>query len=188
MKRNTQSSFDHLLHLSRRLCLDVGRHGCASTPPTITSPIRRRCCCKRRLDLGRPPPTSNDWAEVEYLHLKDGRTVAGSYLRSQAVAFQDAQRQGRAAFETHDIAESLEEILRLVPALPRRLVHALCRHLGRQRQRRSPHGDSGGAGPDAAVSRPAPTDRARRFHAAAKSTICGLPACSASAPSISTRR
>lgn len=42
---------------------------------------------KRHLDLGRPPPTSNDWAEVEYLHLKDGRTVAGSYLRSQASRF-----------------------------------------------------------------------------------------------------
>jgi hypothetical protein len=42
---------------------------------------------KRRLDLGRPPPSSNDWAEVEYLHLKDGRTVAGSYLRAQPYRF-----------------------------------------------------------------------------------------------------
>ena len=41
----------------------------------------------RRLELGHPPPSSNDWAEVEYLHLKDGRTVAGCYLRSQPFRF-----------------------------------------------------------------------------------------------------
>ncbi len=37
---------------------------------------------QRHLDLGHPPPNSNDWAEVEYLHLKDGRTIAGTFLRS----------------------------------------------------------------------------------------------------------
>jgi hypothetical protein len=37
---------------------------------------------EKRLDLGRTPPNQNDWAEVEYLHLKDGRTVAGAYIRS----------------------------------------------------------------------------------------------------------
>jgi hypothetical protein len=42
---------------------------------------------QRRLDLGHPPPSSNDWAEVEYLHLKDGRTVAGAFLRSQPSKF-----------------------------------------------------------------------------------------------------
>lgn len=42
-----------------------------------------------RLDLGHPPPTSNDWAEVEYLHLKDGRTVAGTFLRSQPYHFRE---------------------------------------------------------------------------------------------------
>ncbi|HZS41841.1 MAG TPA: hypothetical protein VFF06_33660 [Polyangia bacterium] len=42
-----------------------------------------------RLDLGGPPPSSNDWAEVEYLHLKDGRTVAGSWLRSQPTKFRE---------------------------------------------------------------------------------------------------
>jgi hypothetical protein len=42
---------------------------------------------EHRLDLGRPPPNQNDWAEVEYLHLKDGRTVAGTYLRSQPSRF-----------------------------------------------------------------------------------------------------
>ncbi|MDB4967541.1 MAG: hypothetical protein JWN44_3230 [Myxococcales bacterium] len=43
----------------------------------------------RRLDLGRPPPPSNDWAEVEYLHLKDGRTVAGTFLRSNPFHFRE---------------------------------------------------------------------------------------------------
>jgi hypothetical protein len=42
---------------------------------------------QRRLDLGHPPPNSNDWAEVEYLHLKDGRTVAGTFLRSMPSRF-----------------------------------------------------------------------------------------------------
>ncbi len=35
-----------------------------------------------RLDLGQPPPSANDWAEVEYLRLADGRTVAGRFLRA----------------------------------------------------------------------------------------------------------
>ena len=39
------------------------------------------------LDLGHPPPNSNDWAEVEYLHLKDGRTVAGTFLRANPSHF-----------------------------------------------------------------------------------------------------
>jgi hypothetical protein len=36
---------------------------------------------QHRLDLGRSPPSSNDWAEVTYLHLKDGRTLAGTWLK-----------------------------------------------------------------------------------------------------------
>ncbi|MGZ3406530.1 MAG: hypothetical protein ACXVAN_08830, partial [Polyangia bacterium] len=39
------------------------------------------------LDLGHPPPNTNDWAEVEYLHLKDGRTIAGTFLRSNPTHF-----------------------------------------------------------------------------------------------------
>jgi hypothetical protein len=42
---------------------------------------------QRHLDLGHTPPNSNDWAEVEYLHLKDGRTVAGTFLRAQPSHF-----------------------------------------------------------------------------------------------------
>lgn len=42
---------------------------------------------EKRLDLGRQPPSQNDWAEVEYLHLKDGRTVAGTFLRVMPTRF-----------------------------------------------------------------------------------------------------
>src|ERR1700756_1316015 len=42
-----------------------------------------------RLDLGHAPPNSNDWAEVEYLHLKDGRTVAGAFLKSNPTHFRE---------------------------------------------------------------------------------------------------
>jgi len=41
----------------------------------------------RRLDLGHPPPNSHDWAEVEYLHLKDGRTIAGTFIKSNPYHF-----------------------------------------------------------------------------------------------------
>lgn len=41
----------------------------------------------RRLDLGGPPPHSNDWAEVEELTLKDGRVLRGQYLRAQPQRF-----------------------------------------------------------------------------------------------------
>jgi hypothetical protein len=39
------------------------------------------------LELGHPPPNTNDWAEVDYLHLKDGRTIAGTFLRSNPTHF-----------------------------------------------------------------------------------------------------
>jgi hypothetical protein len=42
-----------------------------------------------RLDLGHPPPNSNDWAEVEYLRLRDGRTVAGAFLRAMPQRFHE---------------------------------------------------------------------------------------------------
>lgn len=34
---------------------------------------------KGRLDMPVPPPNENDWAKVEVLHLKDGRTVKGMF-------------------------------------------------------------------------------------------------------------
>jgi hypothetical protein len=42
---------------------------------------------ERRLDLGHPPPSSNDWAEVEYLTLRTGRQVSGCFLRAQPGRF-----------------------------------------------------------------------------------------------------
>ena len=42
---------------------------------------------QHRLDLGHAAPNQNDWAEVEYLHLKDGRTVAGGFSRAQPTRF-----------------------------------------------------------------------------------------------------
>jgi hypothetical protein len=56
---------------------------------------------QRRLDLGHPPPSSNDWAEVEYLHLKDGRTVAGVFLRSQPYRFRELN--GKTEMITDDL-------------------------------------------------------------------------------------
>jgi hypothetical protein len=43
---------------------------------------------EHRLDLGQPaPPSQNDWAEVETLQLKDGRSLSGCFLRSQPQRF-----------------------------------------------------------------------------------------------------
>lgn len=47
-----------------------------------------RMVLQGRLDLGQAaPPNMNDWAEVEYLTLKDGRTVAGAFLKAQPSKF-----------------------------------------------------------------------------------------------------
>ncbi len=40
-----------------------------------------------RLDVDGPPPTSNDWAEVQWLHLKDGTTLKGSYASGSSTTF-----------------------------------------------------------------------------------------------------
>jgi hypothetical protein len=48
---------------------------------------------KRRLDLGRSPPHTNDWAEVEHLTLKDGRQVAGAFQRQVAGRFRTLRGQ-----------------------------------------------------------------------------------------------
>jgi hypothetical protein len=39
------------------------------------------CFLHGRLDLGKKPPNENDWALVETLHLRDGRTLRGVFLR-----------------------------------------------------------------------------------------------------------
>jgi hypothetical protein len=63
---------------------------------------------KGRLDLPVPPPNENDWARVEVLHLKDGRTVKGMFgktgpidrfypLRGPSVTIEDDKIASRAA-------------------------------------------------------------------------------------------
>ena len=59
------------------------------------------------LELGHPPPNSNDWAEVDYLHLKDGRTVAGTFLRSNPAHFRTLE--GKIERITPDVGNVLVE-------------------------------------------------------------------------------
>lgn len=40
-----------------------------------------------RLDLGQPPPHSNDWAQVEQLTLSDGRELRGAMLQGSSKTF-----------------------------------------------------------------------------------------------------
>src|SRR5262245_17430521 len=40
-----------------------------------------------RLDLGAPPPHSNDWAQVDWVYLKDGRVEKGSYSAGSTEVF-----------------------------------------------------------------------------------------------------
>lgn len=48
-----------------------------------------------RLDLGRTPPHGNDWAEVEYLTLRDGSRIAGAFQRMVAGRFRTLDGQMR---------------------------------------------------------------------------------------------
>lgn len=48
-----------------------------------------------RLDLGGAPPHQNDWADVEYLKLRDGTEVAGQFLRSTPGSFRTLKGQVR---------------------------------------------------------------------------------------------
>jgi hypothetical protein len=40
-----------------------------------------------RLDLGGPPPHSNDWAEVQWIYLKDGTLLKGAYPSGSTTTF-----------------------------------------------------------------------------------------------------
>ena len=117
-----------------------------------------------RLDLGHPPPNSNDWAEVEYLHLKDGRTVAGTFLRSNPYHFRELDGKVERITDDRD-RQPLEEVLRLVPAVPVGDLPALRRRLRPRRQRRALHRHPRRARADAALLRAAPPGRARRLDA-----------------------
>lgn len=60
----------------------------------------------RRLDLGGPPPHSNDWAEVETLALRDGSTVKGQFLRGAGQRFRTLAGQIRAVSDSEIAARS----------------------------------------------------------------------------------
>ncbi len=70
-----------------------------------------------RLDLGHPPPNSNDWAEVEYLHLKDGRTVAGTFVRANPYHFRELGGKIERITET-DIANRWKKYYVSFPPFP----------------------------------------------------------------------
>lgn len=60
----------------------------------------------RRLDLGGPPPHGNDWAEVETLTLRDGTTVKGQFLRTQAQRFRTLKGEIRVLPDSEITARS----------------------------------------------------------------------------------
>lgn len=59
-----------------------------------------------RLDLGGPPPHSNDWAEVETLTLRDGSTLKGQFLRTPAQRFRTLKGEVRSVADSDIAARS----------------------------------------------------------------------------------
>lgn len=70
-----------------------------------------------RLDLGRVPPNQNDWAEVEYLTLKDGRTLAGAFIRSQPGKFHTLEGKVESVTDS-DIASRFKKYYVSFPPFP----------------------------------------------------------------------
>ena len=64
------------------------------------------CFLQRRLDLGRTPPHSNDWAEVETLTLRDGSTIAGQFQRSSPGRFRLLNGRSRTVVDSEIAARS----------------------------------------------------------------------------------
>ncbi len=71
----------------------------------------------RHLELGHPPPNSNDWAEVEYLHLKDGRTIAGTFLKSNPYHFRTLSGKVERVTDT-DVANRWKKYYVSFPPFP----------------------------------------------------------------------
>lgn len=46
-----------------------------------------------RLDLGGPPPHGNDWAQVDWVYLKDGRLIKGAFVAGGTETFRTLSRQ-----------------------------------------------------------------------------------------------
>ena len=60
----------------------------------------------RRLDLGGPPPHQNDWAEVETLTLKSGKTLSGQFLRANPLRFRTLRGQTEEVPSTEIVSRS----------------------------------------------------------------------------------
>ena len=78
-----------------------------------------------RLDMPVPPPNENDWARVEVLHLKDGRTLKGMFgkNRSHGSVLSPARKIADHRQRTNRLA--LGHSLRFLSALSRRADAAL---------------------------------------------------------------
>lgn len=83
--RRTQCIVIYLFVLAA-LCATSGSRLRGPSSATHFS-YQARMFLQGRLDLGASPPNMDDWAEVEYLKLKDGREVAGAFLKAQPSKF-----------------------------------------------------------------------------------------------------
>lgn len=75
------------------------------------------CFLKRRLDLGRTPPHSNDWAQVETLTLRDGSKLAGQFLRQTPDRFRQLDGRTRVVSQP-DIVERSQRYYVSFPPFP----------------------------------------------------------------------
>ena len=78
---------------------------------------KRICSCIGASISAIRRPNTNDWAEVEYLHLKDGRTVAGTFLRAMPSAF-TARRPDGSSIAPGDIANRWKKYYVSFPPFP----------------------------------------------------------------------
>jgi hypothetical protein len=70
-----------------------------------------------RLSLDRPPPTDDDWAKIETLTLKDGRTLRGQFAASSTTTFLTIHRQ-TLVIAPEDISARKSEWYVSFPPLP----------------------------------------------------------------------
>jgi uncharacterized integral membrane protein len=73
------------------------------------------CFLKRRLDLGRTPPHSNDWAEVETLTLRDGSTISGQPLRASPGRFRTLDGGTRTVADSDIVSRSRKHYVSFPP-------------------------------------------------------------------------
>ncbi len=76
---------------------------------------------QRRLDLTRPPPHQNDWAEIESLKLRDGTQISGQFLRSSPERFRPLRGDIR-TIHSSDIAARTRKYYVSFPPFPALLM------------------------------------------------------------------